>query len=74
VERDDLGVRACAAQRTARLFELDPLDAVGREDRDLLASQVLCHVSSSRERAFAPPRSKAGRRAVNEGGQRAVTT
>ncbi len=41
VDRDDLGLRAGVLERLARLLQLDPLEHVGREDRDLLALQLL---------------------------------
>src|SRR4051812_19646089 len=45
VEADELGARAGLLERLARLGQLDLLDAVGGEDRDLLAVQ-LAHVGS----------------------------
>ena len=40
-QRDQLGCGAGVLDRLARLLELDPLDAVGGEDRDLLALQFI---------------------------------
>src|SRR3954451_20674097 len=45
VEAEELGARAGLLERLARLGQLDLLDAVGGEDRDLLAVQ-LAHVGS----------------------------
>jgi hypothetical protein len=36
LDRQQLGGRACLLERLARLLELDPLDHVGGDDRDLL--------------------------------------
>src|SRR5207253_5689166 len=48
VDRDDLDVGAGILARLPRLLQLDPLEHVGSEDRDLLASQHLSHFDPSR--------------------------
>jgi hypothetical protein len=48
LDRQQLRRRACLLERLARLLELDPLDHVGGDDRDLLSLQrLLSHVPSS---------------------------
>jgi bacterioferritin len=46
LEADELGRGALVLERLARLGELDLLDAVGRQDRDLLAFELACHVGA----------------------------
>ena len=57
VDRDDLDLRARVLERLARLLELDSLEHVCREDRDLLAFQHVSHgFSLHRLLAAAPTR------------------
>ena len=44
VDRDDLDVGSGVFERLARLLELDSLEHVGSEDRDLLAFQHVSHL------------------------------
>ena len=46
VDREKLSLGAGAVKRAAGLLQLDPLDAVSGQDRDLLALQFLRHVFS----------------------------
>src|SRR3954454_22125125 len=46
LEADEVSLRTGVLERLARLDELDLLDAVGCEDRDLLAVQLARHVGS----------------------------
>src|SRR3954453_9776370 len=60
VDRDDLRRRACALERLPRLLEFDTLEHVGREDRDLLACELLLgHTRTSL--VDSRPRSRAAR-------------
>jgi hypothetical protein len=47
MNRQQFGFGARAVQGTARLFELDPFDAVGGEDGDTHAAEITSHASSS---------------------------